>query len=323
MTITSSKRRKLGNSSLHVSPIGVGVMQFSGGGGGFRFMFPDIPQDDKDLIIKNALDGGVNWFDSAEMYGFGQSERTLRQALTNNQVKDEDVLIATKWWPFPRLANNIRRTIGTRQKNLEGYTIDLYQVHWPLSLSSPEAEMDVMADLVEQGKIRAVGVSNFSAEYTRRAHEALNKRGLGLASNQVQFSLAHRQIETNGVLEAAKDLGVTIIAWSPVASGLLTGKFHQSPEVLQNTPLARRINLRRQLKKTKPLVDAMDEMAKRHGVSITQVALNWTVNFHGDSVVAIPGASQPKHAEEAAGVMSFRLTDEEMARLDELSRQFR
>ena len=180
-----------------------------------------------------------------------------------------------------------------------------------------------MADLVEQGKIRAVGVSNFSAEYTRRAHEALNKRGLGLASNQVQFSLAHRQIETNGVLEAAKDLGVTIIAWSPVASGLLTGKFHQSPEVLQNTPLARRINLRRQLKKTKPLVDAMDEMAKRHGVSITQVALNWTVNFHGDSVVAIPGASQPKHAEEAAGVMSFRLTDEEMARLDELSRQFR
>jgi aryl-alcohol dehydrogenase-like predicted oxidoreductase len=323
MQKTNFERRKLGNSSLEVSPIGVGVMQFAGGGGMFRFMFSKIPQSEKDKIVKLALDGGINWFDTAEYYGFGRSERTLRNALETNGVKDEDVLIATKWWPAPRTAKSITRTIGTRQKNLEGYTIDLHQVHWPISFSPPEAEMDAMADLVEQGKIRAVGVSNFSAEYTRRAHDALVRRGLGLASNQVPFSLINRKIETNGILDAANDLGVTIIAWSPVASGLLTGKFHQDPDVLRNTPVARRANLARQLKKTQPLIDAMDEMAKRHGVTITQVALNWTVNYHGETVVAIPGASNPQHSEESAGVMSFNLTDEEMARLDELTRQYR
>jgi aryl-alcohol dehydrogenase-like predicted oxidoreductase len=139
----------------------------------------------------------------------------------------------------------------------------------------------------------------------------------------VQFSLLHRQIETNGVLDAAKELGITIIAWSPIASGLLSGKFHLQPEVLRRTPIARRVNLTRQIKKTRSLIDAMDEMAKRHGVSISQVALNWTVNFHGESVVAIPGASKPQHANEAAGVMSFRLSDSEMDRLDELTRQYR
>ena len=323
MALPKSGRRKLGNSSLEVSPIGLGVMQFAGGGGMFRFMFSKISQSEKDLIVKTALEGGINWFDTAEYYGWGRSERSLRDVLANNEVLDEEVLIATKWWPTPRTAKSIKRTIGTRLKNLEGYTLDLHQVHWPLSFSSPEAEMDAMTDLVEQGKIRAVGVSNFSAGYTRRAHAALVRRDLGLASNQVQFSLINRKIETNGILETAKELGVSIIAWSPVASGLLTGKFHLQPEVLRNTPVARRANLSRQLKKTKPLIDAMGEMAKRHGVTITQVALNWTVNFHGEIVVAIPGASKPRHAEEAAGVMAFRLTDEEMVRLDELSRQYR
>jgi len=180
-----------------------------------------------------------------------------------------------------------------------------------------------MADLVEEGKIRAVGVSNFSAEYTRRSHAALVKRGLGLASNQVHFNLLNRQIETNGILETAKELGVTIIAYSPVATGLLTGKFHLEPDVLRNTPFARRVNISRQLQKTRPLIEAMQEMASRHGVTIAQVALNWTVNFHGVTVVAIPGASKPHHSVEAAGVMSFRLTDDEMSRLDELTRPYR
>jgi len=323
MISKTTERRKLGNSSLYVSPVGVGVMQFAGGGGMFNFMYSKIPQQEKDLIVKTALTGGINWFDTAEYYGMGRSERTLREALVNNGVKDEDVLIATKWWPAPRTAQNIRRTFASRQKNLAGYTIDLHQVHWPFSFSPPEAEMDVMADLVEQGKIRAVGVSNFSAEYTRRAHAALVRRGLGLASNQVQFSLIHRRIETNGVLQAAKELGVTIIAWSPIATGLLSGKFHKNAQVLQDTPIARRLNLARKLKQTQPLIDAMDEMAQRHGVTISQVALNWTVNFHGDTIVAIPGASKVQHTEEAAGVMSFRLTDDEMDRLDQLSRDYR
>jgi len=298
-------------------------MQFAGGGGMFRFMFAKLSQAEKDLIVKNSYQGGINWFDTAEYYGWGRSERTLREALLNNHIQDQDIHIATKWWPAPRTAKNIKKTIDNRLRNLAGYSIGLHQVHWPFSFSPPEAEMNAMADLVEQGKIKAVGVSNFSAQYTYRSHAALQQRGLGLASNQVHFNLIYRKIETNGILDAAKDLGVTIIAYSPLASGLLSGKFHQHPEILRRTPIARRANLTRQIRKVQPLIEAMDEIAKRHGVTISQVALNWTVNFHGETVVAIPGASRPKHAEEFVGVMSFQLTDEEMNRLDELSRQYR
>ncbi len=320
---TLKQGRKLGNTDIEITPVGIGVMQFAGGKGMFRFMFDDFPQTQKDAIIKAGLDGGINWFDTAEMYGQGRSEQGLSNALKNNQVADEDVRIATKWWPLLRTARNIPKTIDDRLHYLQGYTIDLYQVHQPFSFSTPEDEMNAMADLVEAGKIRSVGISNFSAKDMHRAHQALVKRGLGLASNQVQFSLIDRQIETNGILDAAKELGVTIIAWSPLASGLLTGKFHKNPDILAKTPLGRRMRLSNQLKKTQPLIDAMDEIAQKYGVSITQVALNWTVNFHGETVVAIPGASKVHHAQEAAGVLDFRLTDEEMAKLDRLSQMYR
>ncbi|MFN2144278.1 MAG: aldo/keto reductase [Anaerolineales bacterium] len=315
-----AEKRKLGHSDLYVTPIGLGVMQFAGGRGIFRQLFNYFDQPVKDEIVRSALEGGINWFDTAEMYGNGRSERALRDALVNNGVADEDVLIASKWWPVPRFAGSIRRTIGTRLGNLSPYTLDLHQVHWPNSFSSPETQMNVMADLVEAGKIRAVGVSNFGETYTHRAHQALVKRGLGLASNQVQFSLLHRDIEQNGILKAAKELGVTIIAWSPLASGLLSGKFHKDAQILANTPKTRRRRLAGQLKATQPLIDVLDEIAQRHGKSISQVALNWTIHFHGETVMAIPGASKVRHAQEAAGVLDFRLTDAEMAQLDELTR---
>ena len=165
MPTTENKLRKLGNSDLLVTPIGIGVMQFAGGKGFWRYMFEDTPQSVKDEIIKTAMDGGVNWFDTAEMYGGGRSERILARALSNNQVDDADVVIASKWWPFPRTAGNIKRTIGTRRLNLSPYMLDLYQIHWPNSLSSVEAQMEAMADLVEAGQIRAVGGSNFGADY--------------------------------------------------------------------------------------------------------------------------------------------------------------
>lgn len=298
-------------------------MQFAGGEGFWRYMFEDTSQAEKDEIIKAGLAGGVNWFDTAELYGFGRSERLLAKALENNDVPDADVIIADKWWPFPRLARNIGRTIDARRLNLSPYMLDLYQIHWPNSLSSVEAQMDAMADLVEDGKIRAVGVSNFGGDYTRRAHEALVKRGLGLASNQVQFSLVDRSIESNGILQAAKDLGVTIIAYSPLASGLLSGKYHKDPRALANTPFGRRMRLSAQLDETRELIEALEEIAQAHDVTISQVALNWVIHFHGDTVVAIPGASKVDHAREAAGVLDFRLADEEMERLDKLTERYR
>lgn len=317
------KTRSLGTTDIQITPIGLGVMQFAGGKGIFRYMFPEIPPETKDEIVQTALDGGINWFDTAELYGRGASEEGLAKALHTAGKSDDEVIVATKWNPLLRTAGNIPRTIDTRLKYLDGYTVDLYQIHQPVSFSSPENEMEAMADLVEAGKIRTVGVSNFSAAYTRRSHAALQKRGLPLVSNQVQYSLLERGIETNGILDAAKELGVTIIAWSPLASGILSGKFHQNPSLLDKTPVGRRSRIKNSLEKTRPLIEALKEIGANYDASPSQVALNWLIHFQGNTVVAIPGASKVRHAAEAAAVMNFKLSDEEINRLDELTRQYR
>ena len=314
---------QLGRTGIEITSIGLGVMQFAGGSGVFRFMFPRVPQELRNDIVKAAIDGGINWFDTAEAYGGGRSERGLAQALKAAGREDADVIVATKWRPHLRTAGNISRTIDDRQRHLQGYTIDLHQIHQPMSFSSREDEMNAMADLVEQGKIRSIGVSNFSAEQMRQAHEALAKRGLPLASNQVQFHLLDRSIETNGILETAKELGITIIAWSPLASGLLTGKFHQNPQRLGQTPFGRRFILRRNIERSRPLLEELLKIAAAHNVTVAQVALNWLVNFHGKIVVAIPGASKVHHAEQSAAVMSFQLSEEELIKIDSLTQQFR
>ena len=180
--------------------------------------------------------------------------------------------------------------------------------------------MNAMADLVKAGKIRSVGVSNFNAERMRRAHAALAKRGLPLAVNQVQYNLLHRNIESNGVLETAKELGVTIVAWGPLSSGLLTGKFHQDPQILAQTPAIRRRRFQGQIDKTRPLIGALEEIGSRYDATPGQVALNWLIHNQGESVVAIPGASRIKHAQESAGAMQFQLTGDELTTLDQLTR---
>lgn len=318
--MSNMQRRSLGQTDIEITPIGLGVMQFAGGKGIFRFAFPPMTQADMNAIVQTAWEGGINWFDTAETYGKGWSEQGLARGLQAAGIDDREVVVATKWWPVLRTARNIRRTIADRQHFLAGYTIDLYQVHQPLSFSSPEAEMNAMADLVDAGKIRSVGVSNFSARQMRRAQRALAGRGYPLASNQVHYNLLHRGIERNGILDTAKELGITIIAWSPLSSGLLTGKFHQTPELLAQTPRGRRLNLRRQIERSRPLIDLLTEIAPAYDATIAQVALNWLVHFHGDVVVAIPGASKVRHAAEAAATMRFQLNAADMQRIDEATR---
>ena len=313
------KKRELGRTGIAITPIGLGVMQFSGAGGIFKAMMPDIDQLEKNAIVKAALDGGINWFDTAEMYGMGRSESSLVEGLRAAGVSDENVIIGTKWFPLLRTSRSINRTISKRLHYLQGYTIDLHMVHQPIGLSSPEDEMEAMAYLVESGLIRSVGVSNFSADRMRRAADALAERGLPLAVNQVEYSLLRREIETNGVLETAKELGVTIVCWGPLASGLLSGVYHRDPAVFEHLPIIRRRRLRPLVAATQPLIDALEKIAKNYQVTAAQVALNWLIHFNGESVVAIPGASKVSQAEEAAGAMRFRLSDEEMARLDQAS----
>ena len=313
--------RHLGKTDILVTPVGLGVMEMAGGGGLIGRMFPVIPQEEKNAIIKAALDGGINWFDTAEMYGAGVSERSLAIGLKAAGKTDKDVIVATKWQPFLRTAGNIPVSIADRLRFLDGFSIANYMVHQPYSFSSPEAEMNAMADLVEAGKIRSVGVSNFNPARMRRAHAALAKRGLPLAVNQMRYSLLSREIESNGVLETARELGMTITAYTPLARGLLSGKYHQNPELLSRLTGFRKTGMQRNLEKTRPLINAMAEMAGKYVVTIAQVALNWVINFNGETVVTIPGATKVRQAEEAAGAMKFQLTRDELARLDEVSRR--
>jgi len=315
-------RRHLGRTDIEITPIGLGTWQFAEGKGIDRFMYKGLDPEVTEAIVKTVIDGGINWFDTAEAYGWGRSERALSGALNAAGIADEDVVVATKWFPVFRTAGSIGRTIDKRKRCLQGYTIDLYQVHQPTSFSSVEAQMDAMADLVDSGQIRSVGVSNFSARRMRRAHTALERRGLPLASNQVKVSLLDRHIEKSGVLAAAKELGITIIAWSPLEMGVLTGKFHKDPGLIKSRPIGRRFYLRRQLKRSARLIEALEEIASEHGVTPAVVALSWLVNFYGETVVAIPGATKVSHAEQNVMALGLKLSDSEMERLDELSRKF-
>lgn len=317
---TQIVKRKLGRTEIEVTPIGLGMMEFAGGGGLMGFAFPRIDQEVKNATVQAGLDGGVNWFDTAELYGNGISERSLAAALRTAGKEDKDVVIATKWWPMFRTARNIPGTIDDRLRHLDGYSIGNYMVHQPFSFSSPEAEMDEMAKLVKAGKIRSVGVSNFSPDRMRRAHRQLQKHGLPLAVNQVRYSLLDRSIERNGVLETAKELGVTIIAYTPLESGLLTGKYHKNPQLLERKSPFWRAMLKRGLEKSRKLVAELEEIAQKYNASPAQVALNWVIHNQSDIVVTIPGVTKVSQAEENAGAMKFKLSDDEIVCLSEVSR---
>ena len=319
MSSLQIEKRTLGKTNIEITPIGLGMMEFAGGGGLIGSAFPVIGQEEKNAIVKAALDGGVNWFDTAELYGAGVSEASLSTALKAAGKSDNDVVVATKWWPMMRTARNIPKTIDNRLRFLNGYGIGNYMVHQPFSFSSPEAEMDEMAKLVEAGKVRSVGVSNFNPAMMRRAHRQLQKYGLPLAVNQVRYSLLDRAIERNGTLQTARELGVTIIAYTSLESGLLSGKYHKHPELVEKKSFYWRGRLRRNIEKSRALVTALEEIGARYNASAAQAALNWTIHAQGEIVVTIPGATKVSQAEESAGAMKFKLTSDEVARLNELS----
>lgn len=188
--------------------------------------------------------------------------------------------------------------------------------------SSIRNQVKAMAELAKAGQIRAIGVSNFSAKQMEQASGLLRADGLTLASNQVQISLLKRGIERNGVLETAKRLGVTLIAFSPLRSGFLTGRFHDDPALLAAMPRVRRVLSgfdAKSIERTRPLIDELRAIGKAYGVTPGQVALAWVITYYGETVVAIPGASKPRQAEESMGAMELRLTEKELDRLSEVS----
>lgn len=317
--------RPLGKSDLMLTPIGLGCWQFSKQKNMAGKFWPKMEDDLIRQMVKISLEGGINWFDTAEVYGNGASEKALAESLRDLGKKPGEIIVATKWWPMFRTASNILKTIDQRIGALAPYPIDLYQVHQPWGFSNEKAEMDAMAKLVQAQKIRYVGVSNFSASKMRSAWEALQKHGIQLVSNQVRYNLLDRKIESNGIMETAKELGISIIAYSPLAQGLVTGKFHDNPELLKNLGMRKFSSSFKPagMEKSRPLVKTIQELGIKYGVSTSQIALNWLITNHGETVVAIPGATKESHARENTGAMNFSLSAEDLALLDNKSAQFR
>ena len=317
--------RRLGRSDIRVTPIGLGCWQFSQGQGWNRY-WPPLPEEEIDRIVAVSLEGGVNWFDTAEAYGSGASERGLARALQKAGCRPGGIVIATKWRPVLRRASSITETIDIRLACLAPYPIDLYQIHNPLSFSSTGAQMKAMAGLVRAGKIRAVGVSNFGTKRMIEAHRLLAAEGVPLVSNQVHYSLLKRGIEADGTLDAARELGITIIAYSPLDQGVLTGRFHEDPsrrKILSGPRKWRGFYRTSFLEKSRPVIEALREVGARHVATPAQIALSWLVRAHGETVVAIPGASKASQAAANAASMRFDLTADEIDHLDRVTRPFR
>jgi aryl-alcohol dehydrogenase-like predicted oxidoreductase len=316
-------KRRLGKTDIEISALGMGCWQLAQGGNALGRFWDTQSAAQAAETVSAALESGISWFDTAEVYGKGSSERSLSASLASLGVKPGSVVVATKWFPLFRTARSIGKTIDTRISCLGNYPIDLHQVHQPYSFSPVAAQMREMAALVKAHKIRSVGVSNFSARAMETAHAALAAEGIPLASNQIRFNLLDRRIEKNGTLASAKKLGVTLIAYSPLAQGVLSGRFHRDPGAAAKLSSMRRMMSRTgaaALERSRPLVQALEEIGRAHGGTASQVALAWAVTFHGDTIVAIPGASRAAQARENGGALALTLSAKELGRLDELSR---
>jgi aryl-alcohol dehydrogenase-like predicted oxidoreductase len=255
---------------------------------------------------------GLDFFDTAEAYGRGLSERILGRLVADGP---DGPIVATKLFPYPwRLTRRaVVPTLRASLRRLGLERVDLYQLHWPFPPVPIESWMEGFAEALDLGLTRAVGVSNFSVRQMERAQAALGRRGHMLTSNQVEYSLLQRSPERSGLLEACRAEGITLIAYSPLAQGLVTGKYAPG----RPPPLTRRRRMGRRLGAITPLIDALRDVGAAHGGKTpAQVALNWTV-VKGS--LPIPGAKNPRQAEENAGARGWRLTADEVARLDEVS----
>ena len=255
-----------------------------------------------------SVAAGVTLFDTAAMYSAGASERRLGELALG-----QDVLIATKFPPSPfSRTEHMPKALDASLARLGRRAVDLYQHHFPSRWVSIPKLMELMADAVEAGKVKAVGVSSYSAEEMRIAHAALARRGIPLASNQVEYSLLHRQPEVSGVLDACRELGVTLIAYMPLAAGTLTGKYlggGKPTGFRRFMPYFRGKNL----EAVASVVALLREIGERHSKSPAQAALRWLIENEG--VLPIPGAKSGKQAADNAGVLTFSLTPAEIETL--------
>ncbi len=306
----------LGRSDVHVSRLGVGAMTWGDPSGLARLHPAKLAYggpagiEDERAALEASLAAGVTLFDTAAMYSFGAAERRLGELARGREVQ-----IATKFPPGMRSrADDMPAALEASLARLDRGSVDLYMHHFPSGRVSIPRLMDLMADAVAAGKVRAVGVSNYSTEQLRTAHAALTDRGVPLASIEIGYSLLDRRVETNGILDACRELGITLIAYQPLASGALTGKYADGtrPSGLRRFMRAFRGSGRNAVA---PVISLQREIGGRHGRTPAQVALRWLIE-QGD-VIPIPGAKNGHQAAANAGALAFRLSPDEIDALSQ------
>ena len=310
-TTSSQSLRTLGNSDLQLTPIGFGAWAI--GGGNWEFAWG--PQDDNESIaaIHRALDLGMNWIDTAAIYGLGHSEEVVARALKTTSHKPLVFTKCSMRWHSDR---SIYRSLkaGSLVEELDGSlrrlgveTIDLYQIHWP----NPEAEIEegweTLAKFREQGKVRWIGVSNFSVDQMKRAQKIAP-----VTSLQPPYSMLRRGVEEE-ILPFAQANGIGVINYSPMLSGLLTGKMTSERIAALPADDWRRNNVEFQeprLSRNLRLVELLRQIGSGHGVTPGVVAVAWTLH-HPAITAAIVGGRSGRQVEETAAALSFRLSEQE------------
>jgi len=329
----NAERIFLGTTDVQISPIGIGTWSWGDHmvwGYGRSYGRADL-----EAAFRVSAEKGINFFDTAEAYGWGQSERLLGQFI---RVFKQPVVVATKFLPSPwRLRKaSLLHALHSSLERLGMDRVDLYQFHKHYPPVSFETWMGSLAEAVEKGQTRAVGISNCKKEQMLLAIDVLAERGVPLSSNQVEYSLLNREPEYTSLLKVCLNHGVTLIAYSPLAMGLLTGKYTPENPPVNRFSLRERLALRayslalpdcaaakacrfgrEQLIQIQPLIDLMQEIGETHnGKTPVQVALNWVICKGAVPIVGVKNAHQ---AQENAGALGWRLTKGEIAALDEVS----
>jgi aryl-alcohol dehydrogenase-like predicted oxidoreductase len=312
MTPTASQSlRTLGNSDLAITPIGFGAWAI--GGGDWQFSWG--PQDDNDSIaaIHRALDLGVNWIDTAAIYGLGHSEEVVGRALKSSPHKPYIFTKCSMRWRDDRSiynslkADSLAEEVEASLRRLGVETIDLYQIHWPNPENDIEEGWDALARLREQGKLRWIGVSNFSVDQMKCAQKIAP-----ITSLQPPYSMLRRAVEAE-ILPFTQANGIGVINYSPMVSGLLTGKMTAARAAALPADDWRRRNVEfnePNLSRNLRLVELLREIGNGHGVSPGVVAVAWTLH-HPAITAAIVGGRSAKQVEEMAPALRFRLSREE------------
>jgi len=315
-------KKRLGNSDLEITPVGVGAWAM--GGGGWKFSWG--PQDDAESMaaIHAALDAGVNWIDTAAVYGLGHSEEVVARALAGRTSRPYVFTKCERVWNekreiSPRLqADSVRRECEASLKRLQVDTIDLYQIHWPEPDADVEEGWTTLARLREEGKVRWIGVSNFNAAQMERCRQIAP-----IASLQPPYSAISPEVERE-ILPYCRQHNIGVVAYSPMKSGLLTGKMTKervaglAPDDFRRNALAfQEPNLSRNLE----LAELMKRIGARHGQPAGVVAIAWTLR-HAAITGAIVGMRSAAQAREVLGALEFRLSTEEIAEIEAFRAQW-